>query len=55
MLRHIGMDYSAGAELHDDEHVGNSKECCVLREKITCEDLVAVIPDEYSPGLLIAR
>ena len=55
MLRHISMDYSGGAEIHDDEHVCNSKECCVLGEKITCKDLIAVIRDEHFPGLLIAR
>ena len=55
MLGDIDMNDPSCPQLHDHEYVDHSEEGSVLRQKIACKDLAAVVLDKGASRLAIAR
>ena len=53
--RDVDVDDPPGADLHDDEDVGDGEEGGVLGEEVTGPNRLAVVADEGAPGLVPAR
>ena len=49
MLGDINVNDPPSAQLHDHEYVDHGEKGSVLRQKIACEDLAAVVFDEHPP------